>query len=737
MSEAVAFTCKPLGACRVVRARGVEAMNALPSWTVDVLCVDAEIDLEALLQEPALLELVEDREGPARSIPLFVTDAAYVGSSRDGHRYSLELSAGVGPLRLRSGYRIFQKKTTQEIVAEVLLDAGISANQVVWRLAGRYAQRVQCVQYAESEWAFIERLLADEGIAYWCDADDGAPRLLFGDTGAAHESIDGDMHVPFVDASGMSPNATSFFELTRIDELTHDTVHVRDYDVRHPDVLIEGRAGDGALGWFEFPAGVPQHEAAEARATVRLEQLRRLEVHARAKSGCARLQPGRVVRIDGAADEGFDGEWLIVEVRHEITESAPNAVGERPYRNSVLLVPWKVGEVERTFRPAVPVSRPRIEGIETAYVTGAGGEEIHVNDLGSVTLALPWDPSGQHDETSSCWVRTLQMNMGGSMLLPRVGWEVALGYIDGNPDEPFALGQVYNATNAPPYPLPAKKATSAIRSDTSPHDGSTNEIRFGDTAGSQEMFVHASNTQGVSVGGSALTKVSVNETHDIGGRFALHVAGTQLVTIGAAQDIAVGSDAATTVKGARTEVIGGSERIGVTASRRVKIGTYSELVGAFYGLQCNMASTTVQGSYREVVGGNLVTAAGLGVNQSVAAARIELVGGARNVVAMSGCEEKVSGPKAVSIKGAAKEAAGADVVTEASTGSIHVAGSASFTAGGNVRIEATTISLSVSGDITAKGGSTLVIGGTVKAEGGTTKLAASTVKRTSGAKVDA
>jgi type VI secretion system secreted protein VgrG len=737
MSEPIAFVCKSLGPCRVVRASGVEAMNALPAWSVEVLSSEVDVDLDALVQQGAAIGLTDDGGGPARVIPLIVTHASYAGPLRDEHRYEVELSSEVWPLSLRSGYRMFQKKTAQEIVAEVLSKAGIAAKHVSWRLAGRYALRVQCVQYAESEWGFIERLLADEGISYWCDAAGDEPLLVFGDSPGAHDGILGDIHVPFADASGMSGTATSFFALSRADELSPDAVHLRDYDVRHPDVLIEGKAGDGAFELYEFPASVPHAEAAGTRAAVRLEQLRRLQVSAHGRSGCTRLQPGRVVRIDGAADEGFNGEWLIVELRHEIEQSWRGESAGRPYRNTAVLVPRKVEGKDRCFRPAPPASRPRIEGLETAVVTGPPGEEIHVNALGSVKLAFPWDPSGTRDDTSSRWARTLQMNMGGSMLLPRVGWEVGVGYVDGNPDEPFVLGQVYNAVKAPPYPMPAKKASSALRSDTSPHDGSTNEVRFGDGAGGQEMFVHASNTQAVSVGASASTTVGANETHDIKKGYGLHVKGAQTITVGAVQNVDVGSDAQTLVKGARSESISAVEDIGVKANRRVHTGAYTETVGGLYGLQCNETATTVKGAYMELVGGSLTAMAGLGTHESVAAARIEVVAGARNVVAGGrGYAEEVWGGKVVSV-GACKETAAGNIETAATAGSITVHGSASISAGGKIQIEAPTITIKVGGSLTAKGGSTAKISGSLKVDGGTTKLDASTTTRTKKSKVEA
>lgn len=727
MIEHVSFTCEPLGRCHVARVAGVEAMNALPRWTVDLLVSDPEIDFDVLVQQPAMLALADGGEAPAREIPLVITHASYAGPIGADHRYAVELSAGVWPLALRRGYRIFQQQTAQEVIDELLRGAGLGGGEVEWRLSGRYARRVQCAQYGESEWAFIERLLAEEGISYWFDLAAGRPILAFGDTTAAHDGIPGEIHVPFVDASGMSGTASSFFALSRADEMCQDAVHVRDYDIRQPNLLVEGRAGSGVLEHFEYPAGVVHAEAAQARAAVRLEQLQRFATSAWGWSGCTRLQPGRVVKIVGASDDAFNGAWLIVEVMHAIEQRAwgPSA---QPYRNEVRMVPWAPDAQARYFRPALPAAHPQIEGIETAIVTGPMGEEIHVDDLGRVTVALPWDPSGRRDEKSSQWARTLQMNMGGSMLLPRVGWEVAVGYVDGRPEDPIVLGQVYNAAKAPPYPLPAMKGTSALRSNTSPHDGSSNEIRFGDSAGGQEVFVHASNTQAVTVGGSASTSVGANATHDVKRAHGIHVKGAQTVHVGGAQRVDVGSAAQTLVKGARTETVGGVDDIGVTANRRVAAGSYTEAVGALYGLQCNEAVTSVKGPFIEATGGNLAAMAGLGTHESVAAARVELVGGARNVVAGRGFADETWGAKLV-VAGAAKDTAAGNIETTAASASTAVAGSATISAGGKVQFEAATIAVTVGGSLAMKGGSTAKLSGKLKVSGGTTKFDAATTRR--------
>lgn len=728
MIEQIVLSCEALGPCAVVRARGEEAINALPRFTVDVLHPDPQVDFDAVIRAPATLAF-GDEDGGARSVALLVAEIAYDGPHRDGHRYRVVLATAAHVLTLRSGYRVFQDKTTEEIVTDVLRDARISGKMVSFRLGGRYRKRVYCVQYGEVDWSFVERLLADDGISYWLEETDGVPALVFGDGPSAHAPIDGEKTVRFEEPSGMTRTHASLFELEKTIEMAPTRVHVREYDVRRPDRLIEGAAGEGALEHFEYPAAVPHAEAATALAEVRLDQLRRQAVQARGCSACARLAPGRVVTIEGAHDDGIDGDYLITEVRHAISQASRNEAEGRPYANEIELVPHG----DRAFRPAIPRNAPKVSGIETAIVTGPPGEEIHVDDLGCIKLRFPWDRSGIDDDRSSLWVRELQMPMQGSMLLPRVGWEVPVAYVDGSPDRPFVLGRLYNGASPVPYVLPSKKATSTLQSATSPSDGSTNEIRFADDAGGMETYVHATMNQTITVGGSATTTVGVTETHDVKKSSGLHAA-TQTITVAGKQTFVVGADAGVKIKGARTETIAAMERTGVIATRIVDCaGSYHELVGGLYALQCNTASTAVQGAYLQAIGGSAAYISGLGVHQSAAGGRSEAVSGSKAIVASSAFAESTKGLKKISAGAVTLDGAGG-VFTNAASAAISVGGSATISAGGTLVFDARSITITAGGGITASGGSTLTMKGKLGASGGKTKVDAGTFEKAGDAK---
>ncbi|WP_437840099.1 type VI secretion system Vgr family protein [Sorangium sp. So ce1153] len=744
----------------VLRARGREAMNALSDWEVEVLAADGPLDTADLLGTAVTLVLEDAQDEAARAIALVVTDAIFTAEATDGLVYTIRLAPPEWLLTLRSGYRIFRDKTGPDLVRQLLRDAGTSEDCMAFRLAGSYGLRLHTAQYDELDWAFLERICAEEGISYWFDTGDSGPVIVFGDAPGSHDGVETGRPIPFEDPSNrVRPRA--LFELEVTEELTEDAVYLRDYDVRHPDVLIEGAAGAGAREMYEYPARVLDAAQARERARVRLEQLQRFRVRAIGRSDSTRLQPGRVVKLVGTADGELDADYLVVSVEHRWSRPTPGVVEESGYQNEVVLVP-KDGPGHRpaapTERPAVPPNpwrrpppaeplpagrvaqepharsalRPRASGVETAIVAGPAGEEIHVNDLAELKIRFPWDRSGITDDSASTWVRTLQMGLGGALLIPRVGWEVPVTYYDGDPDRPLVLGRLYNAQGVVPYGLPGAKATTALQSATSPGGGSTNELRMGDAGGRMEMFLHASRDQSVFVGGSATSKVSVDASHDVGQSLAVSITADQTLTVGTDQTVNVVTDDSLGVKGARTETVGGVETNKVTGNRVVAAkGAYDELVGALYGLQANQVNSQVTGFFSQMIGATMAHASGLGTSESVGGLRAETVGGVRSITAAKAYGESVYGTKTVTA-GACRAKAGTIVATTTKGAqSTQVGGSVDIKAGGPAVFAANQIEIQAA---SLDAGALKLAGGSFKVTKGAAKLDGK-VKRRGGSKI--
>jgi type VI secretion system secreted protein VgrG len=702
-------------------------MNALSDWDVDALTTDGPLANDDILGAPVTLVLEDGLGEHSRLIPMIVTEALFVADTQDGLLYTLRLAPPEWLLTLRSGYRVFLNKTGPEIVQQLLKDAGTADDRFAFRLSGSYGLRPHTAQYDETDWGFLERICAEEGFSYWFDSCDSGLVLTFGDDPASHDGLEGGTDVPFEDPSNMvRPRAV--FALEVADEITEEATFVRDYDVRHPNVLIEGSTGSGALEYYEYPARVLDAAQASERARVRLEQLHRFRVRAAAQSDTPRLQAGRVMTLVGTADGELDADYIVVSVEHRWARESRSAGDGGGYRNEAVLVP-KDGPAHR---PGIPAERPRLDGVETAIVTGPSGEEIHVNDLAELKIRFPWDRSGVTDDRSSTWVRTLQMGLGGALLIPRVGWEVPVAYYDGDPDRPLALGRVYNAEGVVPYGLPGAKATTTLQSATSPGDGTTNELRMGDDAGKMEMFVHASRDQTVFVGGSADTTVASNASHDVGKSLTVFIKSDQTLTVGADQTVNIVMDDSLGVKGARSETVGAAEINKITGNRVVTAdGSYSEIVGALYGLQANQVNISVTGVFSQMVGGALAHAAGLGTSETVGGLRSETVGGARSITAAKSYSESVMGAKSVTA-GACRLNAGSVVATSTKgVQTTQAGGSVDVNASGTVVFQANQI------DITASkldAGALKLAGGALKVTKGAAKLDGK-VKRRGGSKI--
>jgi type VI secretion system secreted protein VgrG len=723
-----------LGERAVLRLRGREGMDELSSWQVDVEvggAADTESLLASLPRSRATLIFSDQVESHVRGVALMVTEVTVQLLDRRGIGLRLQLSDRAWTLTRGRNHRMFVDKSTTEIVAAVLREAGLGDVALDVRLRGDYGVRPQCVQYAESDWAFVTRLLAEEGISYWFETlDDASTRLCLADARAAHAGIEGGTSMVFASTTGDDLQCTRpLFDLSWEESIVTDQVMVRDFDVRHPGRYFDGHAGEGDFFYFEYPAGVETQVTAKQRAEARLSQLQRDRIVVEGRSRSLRLAPGRKLDLHGAEPPMFDQRYLVRAIEH-IASSKGERGGGLSYECRVTLSPELDCESQSVRRPApemVPAT-PRA-ALETAITTGAPGEEIHVDDLGRVKIRFLWDRSGIVDDNSSAWVRALQYPMGGSMFLPRVGWEVLVAYLDGRIDRPFVLGRLYNGSATTPYSLPAAAAVSSFQSHTSPRNGATQEIKMGDTKGGQQFFVHATRDLSMRVGGTQTTKIAGNETHSVGLSLSSTILGAHASTIGSNQNIDVGKELVIGIDGSSTESIGAAETINVSANRSVMTGTYNETIGGAYGIQCNQSNTRVSGPFSRVVTANKVIGAGLGVTESVAGGRAYVCLGSRAITTAKSYDETVYGVRRSSAGSVVEEALG-NIGVSASAASL-TAGTAAIKAGGNVSIKATTISLQCSGTIHASSALSLG-GGALKTKSGTCDVTGNTTRSSGG-----
>jgi type VI secretion system secreted protein VgrG len=364
-------------------------------------------------------------------------------------------------------------------------------------------------------------------------------------------------------------------------------------------------------------------------------------------------------------------------------------------------------------------------------VTTPGGEEIHCDALGRIKVHFYWDREGALDDTASCWVRVQQQNTATSLVIPRVGWEVDVGFEFGDPDRPVVLQKLYNRETLPPYELPASLARSALQSSTSPGGGGTNEIRLDDTAGAMEFFVHAQRNLKVMVGHDHTDTVGVDASAQVGAASTESVAGTESITVGGHQSASVTGSVTLETVGARTVSVGANDETGVTAMYGVKTaGARTESIGGLMNVLAQQVSETFNASHTATIGGAQSINSAKGVAFSIAGGHTELVGAAKVEAARGAKQENIGAAKSLTA-GIVRWKTGGDM-TVASEGAMawNIGGPMQIKAGGAVTLSGSSVTLNIAGSakllagakVQATPASVKIQGGTVGGDGAEIKV---------------
>jgi type VI secretion system secreted protein VgrG len=440
----------------------------------------------------------------------------------------------------RKNCRIFQEKSVPDIIKEIFGEMLVTPNYEA-ALSGSYAPREYCIQFNETDFDFVSRLMEEEGIYYYFKHDAEKHMMVICDSASAHAPL---FNKQEADTVGLR-NSHNLIESWVIrEEYGANVYRVRDLDYLKPQAPIEelGSVNDGRPNWevYEYPGGALDPQLAKARAATRAEELAAVCVTAAGATTVARgIQPGFLFTLEDHARADQNREYLAWKAEFAIEGEAyeggaassalrrPVGRGLSPmggaadasglkFRCEFAAIPS-----DRRFRPARLTPRPRVSGPQSATVTGPSGEEIHTDENGRIKVQFNWDILGGGDDKSSCWIRVAQMWAGngfGALFLPRVGHEVLVAFLDGDLDRPVAIGSVHNTVNPVPYELPANATVSVLRTSTSPGGGTANEIRFEDKSGKQQLAFTASKDHVVTVANDSVEKVgndlNVTVEHD-------------------------------------------------------------------------------------------------------------------------------------------------------------------------------------------------------------------------------
>lgn len=546
--------------------------------------------------------------------------------------------------------RVFQELSVPEIARRILEDWKIPFRLA---LSASYTRREYCVQYRESDLNFVSRLLEEEGIYYFFE-DSGRPgetAMVLADASTAHEPVAGEACLRLDGDTAKLSKQECFEHFGDSNALASTSVVLRDFSYLHPSLDLEVRHQDeDELELYDAPAGLySDTKAGKQYARVVLEGNRAHAGLCFGTSTCGRLAPGHLFELDGHPRSQLNRRYAVVSIQHRghyrghEAAGSPVTNGRCAYGNHITCL-----DSEAPFRPVRKARRPVLAGPQTAVVVGPRGEEIHTDEHGRVKIRFHWDREGKSDENSSCWVRSAQCWAGagfGAQFIPRVGQEVVVRFLEGDPDRPLVTGAVYNGEHLTAVELPADKTKSTVRSDSSIGGGGFNELRFEDAAEQEEIFIHAQRDEKVEVNDSKSQSVGANETLSVGNDRSRKVQGEQQLTVRQNDGGAVKGGQTVTVAKDRSTVVGMGHTEAV-------MGAQSTTVGMSQSLSITAASVVNVGAAAalNVGGGMMVNVAGV-MNEAVAGIKASQVGGASVEVVGAARSETVGGKRVASIGG--------------------------------------------------------------------------------------
>jgi type VI secretion system secreted protein VgrG len=613
-----------------------------------VVEIEADEGFDAASLRGGDLGLSFGRPGTERRLLGVITEVEEGRGEHEGSISRLRVEPALASLGLVKRTRIFQEKDAPTILKEVL-DEGLGAygREARQSLDGSYATREYCVQYQETDLELVHRLMEEEGIAYSFDFEGEKEVLVLTDANSAFERAPGAEEPLTLQPHDMvvtDDDKQPIHRFTRGHASTTTSVALRDFDWTSATYTVEAeeRSEDAQgqdresyeHGWgrsaqiWSYDAGARRYQehSGAAQAKIRKESYLSGALIGRGTGRVVGLRPGTTFELTGHPAVGLDGEYLVTRVVHT-NVSAESELGggatRESYHNEFECIPLSV-----EYRPPRGARKPRIPSIQTAVVTGPSGEEIHTDEHGRIKVQFHWDRDGKLDEKSSCWVRVQQKWAGagwGFWWLPRIGMEVVVQFIDGDPDRPLVTGSVYNAANGTPYPLPDEKTKSTIKSNSTPGGGGSNELRFEDKAGSEEIYAHAQKDYNEVVENDHDTLVHGNQTNEVDGNQTQTIHGKQEERVDGNQDMSVGGDRSVhaesnfdeTVDGTETRHVSGDVSETFAASETRTVGAnLDETIGASETRTIGAdQSETISGSLTQTIGGaSTVTVSGAATN---------------------------------------------------------------------------------------------------------------------------
>uniref|UniRef100_UPI0038D0B99D type VI secretion system Vgr family protein n=1 Tax=Burkholderia cepacia TaxID=292 RepID=UPI0038D0B99D len=629
---------------------GSDELGRLFEFRIEALADSHSLSLKDMLGKPVTVR-IEQQDLSTRYLNGIVARASLAGRRAERYYgYELIVRPWLWLATRRSDCRIFQNKTVPEIVQEVLSTYGFPIES---HLAETYVPRDYCVQYNETDAAFVSRLMEFEGIYFWFRHAEDAHTLMLGDAMSSHTALPGYETIPYI-----ARDRTAIADEERIDgwlpaqEVSVGRHQTTDYDYTKPRADLSSQKVDprghdhDSFASFEWPGGYRDDAPGAHYSRVRLEEQQAEHERASADTDVRGVAPGYLFTLERCPRADQNREYLIVRCQYRFQENAyaSDQGAEAVVHQTMMLVQPS----SLPYRSSRDTPRPRTNGPQTATVVGPPGEEIWTDQYGRVKLQFRWDRYGQSNQDSSCWVRVSSPWAGGGfggVQIPRVGDEVVVDFLNGDPDEPIVTGRVYNGEKMPPWGLPGSATQSGLLSRSSP-GGTTehaNAFRFEDKKGAEQLWMHAernfdaeteldhslsvgnnhTHTVGndetmqvknnrqrsvgqnetVNIGQNRVAQIGANETHGVVGNRTRTVGQNETVTIAANRDATIGGAHTETVAKAKTETIGEAKTLNVGQMYQTTSQDMKTLVASAHTEEIGTRTSTIANAHTHTVGG--------------------------------------------------------------------------------------------------------------------------------------
>lgn len=556
--------------------RGTERLSDLFRFELEMVSEESDIDFSAIIGETVTVKIAMSDGSNTRYINGMVTEFSQHDSDPLLWTYRAVIRPKFWLGTRKTDCRIFQDLSVTDIAEQLLGEIGVT--DIAVETSSSYEAREYCVQYNETVFDFLNRLFEDEGIFYFFRHEDGKHTLVLADDADIHERCIGfDVATYRPDGHEGREDEDAIMQLSYAERVVTDHYATDDYNFETPSTDLATNAdGDGSgsdMEIYEYPGGYMAKSAGDGRANIRIQEFEAQSKSLSGRSYMKSFTAGYAFELIWHGREALNDEYVLgdVQIRAE-SDSFENAFTAFPK--------------SLAYRPSRRSPLPRIPGTQTAVVTGKSGEEIWTDEFGRVKVQFHWDREGEQDENTSCWVRVAQGWAGkswGSWFLPRIGMEVVVTFLEGDPDRPLITGCVYNGEQVQPYTLPDDQTKFTIKSNTSKGGGGSNELRFEDLAGEEEVYLHAQKDWNTVVENERTTTIKEaddtvtiekgNRTFEVQTGDETHtIAGDRTLKVDGAQDHTTGDGFTHNVTGDYTLKVSGDLSIDVDGNITIKAG---------------------------------------------------------------------------------------------------------------------------------------------------------------------